>query len=412
MSTTLAAQAVGSTVTLNVDGAAVSFLVVQQGCPDASLYDGCDGTWLLMQDVYSERIFGSANDYAASTLHIWLNGTFLSKLDSGIQQAVQTAGLPCFDGEAVRSGADGVSAKIFLLSMREMGTPASQKANLADEGVLLDYFEDGDGNEEPLRAASDWYWTRSPSTANGDDVWAVAGSSGKCACRDVSYSYGVRPALILPQAMPVENGAVQPNGAPTITSASGVSGADLGTRNGPFSLEYIAADPEGSSLSLTESLDQTVTRTLTAPSGSTLRFEAVYDSLTFLKLANGVHTLQVTASDGLASASFTASFTKAAASASLTLTQPLTADAPITAANLTVGGSCPDDAVFSVEMTNNALDDDPVWQDATQAVRQGGNFLFANQTAANGPAFNFRIEVARGPSGAGGYIDSVSGAYQ
>ena len=202
MSTTLAAQAVGSTVTLNVDGAAVSFLVVQQGCPDSSLYDGCDGTWLLMQDVYSERIFGSANDYAASTLHTWLNGTFLSKLDSGIQQAVQTAGLPCFDGEAVRSGADGVSAKIFLLSMREMGTPASQKANLADEGVLLDYFEDGDGNEEPLRAASDWYWTRSPSTANGDDVWAVAGSSGKCACRDVSYSYGVRPALILPQAMP------------------------------------------------------------------------------------------------------------------------------------------------------------------------------------------------------------------
>ena len=168
--------------------------------------------------------------------------------------------------------------------MREMGTPASQKANLADEGVLLDYFEDGDGNEEPLRAASGWYWTRSPSTANGDDVWAVAGSSGKCACRDVSYSYGVRPALILPQAMPVENGAVQPNGAPTITSASGVSGADLGTRNGPFSFEYIAADPEGSSLSLTESLDQTVTRTLTAPSGSTLRFEAVYDSLTFLKL--------------------------------------------------------------------------------------------------------------------------------
>ena len=212
--------------------------------------------------------------------------------------------------------------------------------------------------------------------------------------------------------MPVENGAVQPNGAPTITSASGVSGADLGTRNGPFSFEYIAADPEGSSLSLTESLDQTVTRTLTAPSGSTLRFEAVYDSLTFLKLANGVHTLQVTASDGLASASFTASFTKAAASASLTLTQPLTADAPITAASLTVGGSCPDDAVFSIEMTNNALDDDPVWQDATQAVRQGSNFLFANQTAANGPAFNFRIEVARGPSGAGGYIDSVSGAYQ
>ena len=49
----------------------------------------------------------------------------------------------------------------------------------------------------------------------------------------------------------------------------------------------MASDPEGASLSVTETLDQTVTRSLTAPSGSTLRFEAVYDSLSFLKLANG-----------------------------------------------------------------------------------------------------------------------------
>ena len=89
----------------------------------------------------------------------------------------------------------------------------------------------------------------------------------------------MRPALILPQAMPVEDGAVQPNSAPVLTSSSGVSGADLGTRNSPFSFEYMATDPEGASLSLTEKLDQAVTRTLTAASGSTQRFEAVYDAL-------------------------------------------------------------------------------------------------------------------------------------
>lgn len=418
MTTTLADQAVGSTVTLQVDGTDAAFLVVHQGNPDPSVYDAsCEGTWLLMKDVYTERVWDNRNDYAASLLHTWLNGTFLGLLDSGVRQAVKTVKLPYTDGGAVHSGGAGMSAQVFLLSMREMGTPAAQKAGLADEGALLDYFEDGTGNEDPLRAASlngspTRYWTRSPYTASSDQIWTVAGETGKCSYRDGSYSYGVRPALILPQAMPVADGAVLPNSAPAITSASGISGADLGTRNAPFSFEYLPADPEGSDLSVTEKLDQTVTRSLTAASGSTLRFEAVYDKLAFLKLANGVHALQVTASDGMAQAVFDATFTKAATSASLTLTQPIAASAPITAASLTVNGSIPDDASLTVQLTNNAADDQPVWQDATEAVRQGGNVLFANQTAAKGPAFNFRIQAARGPSGTGGFIDGVSGAFQ
>lgn len=413
MATTLAAQEVGSTVTLKVNGADTEFLVVHQGNPDPDVYDpSCEGTWLLMKNVYSQRPWGSASCYADAPVHTWLNSTFLELLDSGIRPAVKTVRLPYAEGSDVHTGAEGVSAQIFLLSMREMGTPAAQKTGLADEGALLDYFTDGDGGADPLRASSARYWTRSPYTGGGGNVWSVAGESGICSYRVGSSSYGVRPALILPQAMPVEDGAVQPNSAPVLTSSSGVSGADLGTRNSPFSFEYMATDPEGASLSLTEKLDQTVTRTLTAASGSTQRFEAVYDALAFLKLANGAHTLQVTASDGMASAAFQATFTKAVRAASLTLTQPIAAGKPITAATLQVEGSIPDDAAFSVQVTNNALDDQPVWQDATEAVRQGGNVLFTHSTAAKGPAFNFRIEAARGASGDGGYISKVSGAFQ
>lgn len=413
MATTLAAQEVGSTVTLKVNGADAEFLVVHQGNPDPDVYDpSCEGTWLLMKNVYSQRPWGSASCYADAPVHTWLNSTFLELLDSGIRPAVKTVRLPYAEGSDVHTGAEGVSAQIFLLSMREMGTPAAQKTGLADEGALLDYFTDGDGGDDPLRASSARYWTRSPYTGGGGNVWSVAGESGICSYRAGSSSYGVRPALILPQAMPVEDGAVQPNSAPVLTSSSGVSGADLGTRNSPFSFEYMATDPEGASLSLTEKLDQAVTRTLTAASGSTQRFEAVYDALAFLKLANGAHTLQVTASDGMASAAFQATFTKAVRAASLTLTQPIAAGKPITAATLQVEGSIPDDAAFSVQVTNNALDDQPVWQDATEAVRQGGNVMFTHSTAAKGPAFNFRIEAARGTSGDGGYISKVSGAFQ
>lgn len=413
MATTLAAQEVGSTVTLKVNGADAEFLVVHQGNPDPDVYDpSCEGTWLLMKNVYSQRPWGSASCYADAPVHTWLNSTFLELLDSGIRPTVKTVRLPYAEGSTVHTGAEGVSAQIFLLSMREMGTPAAQKTGLADEGALLDYFTDGDGGDDPLRASSARYWTRSPYTGGGGNVWSVAGESGICSYRAGSSSYGVRPALILPQAMPVEDGTVQPNSAPVLTSSSGVSGADLGTRNSPFSFEYMATDPEGASLSLTEKLDQAVTRTLTAASGSTQRFEAVYDALAFLKLANGAHTLQVTASDGMASAAFQATFTKAVRAASLTLTQPIAAGKPITAATLQVEGSIPDDAAFSVQVTNNALDDQPVWQDATEAVRQGGNVLFTHSTAAKGPAFNFRIEAARGTSGDGGYISKVSGAFQ
>lgn len=69
-------------------------------------------------------------------------------------------------------------------------------------------------------------------------------------------------------------------------------------------------------------------------------------------------------------------------------------------------------AVFKAEVTNNAKDAAPVWQDATKEVQKGTNIVFANSTAANGAAFNFRISVSRGASGTGGYIEAVSGAFQ
>ena len=70
------------------------------------------------------------------------------------------------------------------------------------------------------------------------------------------------------------------------------------------------------------------------------------------------------------------------------------------------------DAVFKAEVTNNANDPSPVWQDATVEVQKGVNIVFTNSVATNGAAFNFRVSVSRGASGTGGYIEAVSGAFQ
>ncbi len=90
----------------------------------------------------------------------------------------------------------------------------------------------------------------------------------------------------------------------------------------------------------------------------------------------------------------------------------MAADDQISICVLSVIGLIPADAEYKVEVTNNANDETPVWEDCTTAVKTGANYVFENKTAANGFAFNFRLTAERGPSGEGGYITSVQGGFQ
>ena len=53
-----------------------------------------------------------------------------------------------------------------------------------------------------------------------------------------------------------------------------------------------------------------------------------------------------------------------------------------------------------------------MWEDATSAIKSGANYLFTNETATNGFAFNFKLTASRGSSGIGGYISSIQGGFQ
>ena len=90
----------------------------------------------------------------------------------------------------------------------------------------------------------------------------------------------------------------------------------------------------------------------------------------------------------------------------------MVAAGPIAVCVLAGSGSSPADADFTVEVSNSANDETPVWEDCTAAVRAGMNHVFENETAANGFAFNFRLEVERGSSGLGGHINSGPGGVQ
>ena len=411
----LGAKAVGSTVKIKVNGTVKDFIIVHQGKPSSVYDDSCDGTWLLMKDIYTTSTFGSDNSYKDSGIHTYLNGTFYNLIDSDIRAAIKQVKIPYQNGTTINgslaTGANGLSTKVFLLSGYEVGW--TTKDYFLRDGAKLDYFESGPGGNSKRVAyngsSAAYWWVRTPRTSCTRYTFCVT-SDGSNYGEDCSYSDGVRPALILPSTLWVsDDGTVSTNTAPAINASS----TNLGEKNAPFDFNYTVTDADGDTLTVTEKLDGKTTKTRTGvASGTALTFEQASTADGFQRILNGSHTIKITANDGEESTSLNATFTKSVTSASVTLTTPLAVDGDITVAVLQVTGSIPDDAVFKAEVTNNDNDPSPVWQDATEEVQKGTNIVFTNKTAANGSAFNFRISVSRGASGTGGYIEAVSGAFQ
>ena len=197
----LGAKAAGSIVKLRENGALVDFIVANQGKPASGNYDdSCNGTWLVRKDIHSNRTWdGSNNDYANSDVHSWLNNTYLNLLDADIKAAVKQVKIPYRKGSgtstSVTSGANGLSCKAFLLSMKEVGLSPSYAPS---EGATLSYFSAG-GNtarKANLNGSPAEWWSRSPYCVGVDDYACAVTSSGVSDKWGVTYSYGVRPALM------------------------------------------------------------------------------------------------------------------------------------------------------------------------------------------------------------------------
>ena len=203
---------------------------------------------------------------------------------------------------------------------------------------------------------------------------------------------------------------VDNNTAPTIT-CDYADGADLGTKSSGFTVSYSVNDVDSDdTLTVVEKLDGVQKRSFTATRNQSNSFAVTGEY--FQKILNGQHTMVISVSDGKVTTTRTFTFTKSVTTAVITLEEPMEADAQITICAITVAGSIPADAEYTVEVTNNAKDTSPVWEDCTTAAKNGTNYLFTNETAANGFAFNFRVTASRGSSDVGGHITSIQGGFQ
>ena len=238
---TLSSKAIGSTIKLKVNGSAKDFIVVHQGKPSSVYDDSCNGTWLLMKDIYENRQWHSSNtnDYANSTIHSYLNSTFLNLFESNIKNAIKQVKLPYRKGSGtsttVTSGSNGLSAKIFLLSATE--TSFNFSTMPSGEGAELAYFKGcADNSSDSKRvaylngAATSW-WLRSPNCGYFGGALGVL-SDGDWYYYGCSNSYGIRPALILPSTLLVsDDGTVSTNTAPSTPGSISVPSSIMGGTN-------------------------------------------------------------------------------------------------------------------------------------------------------------------------------------
>ena len=211
---TLSSKAIGSTIKLKVNGSAKDFIVVHQGKPSSVYDDSCNGTWLLMKDIYENRQWHSSNtnDYANSTIHLLLNSTFLNLFRVEHQERHQAGKAPVPQrrlgtSTTVTSGSNGLSAKIFLLSATE--TSFSFSSMPSGEGAELAYFKGqvADNSSDSKRVA---YLNRLGHPAGGPlsvlrrlRLRPVRRLQWRLGRLPAPSSYGIRPALILPSTLGV-----------------------------------------------------------------------------------------------------------------------------------------------------------------------------------------------------------------
>ena len=198
------------------------------------------------------------------------------------------------------------------------------------------------------------------------------------------------------------------NSAPVITSTTG----NLGWRDSEFNVDYTITDAENNAVTVTEAIDGVSIRSYVATLGAT-NYVAVTGE-TWLALKNGTHTLTITATDGTDTTVETWAFTKSVSSM-MVQTLPIPSSTRPTRIKLSVARNIPPEAMFIVEVCNNgyASDDEQVWEDATEEVLTGTNFLFGNTELRDSSQWGVAIRVTVDRNGGNGscYITSIGGNF-
>lgn len=210
--------------------------------------------------------------------------------------------------------------------------------------------------------------------------------------------------------------AAHTNYAPVISGSNG----DLGinpyddgiTPYGGFEVTYEVRDTDNTTVTVKEYIDNVEIRSYVATLGDTNTFSVKGN--TWLKLANGIHTLKIVATDGVDETTRVISFTKKVNTLVVQRNTPIASATKPTRLVVTVVKNIPPEASFKVEACNNGFDGDAVvWEDITSSISRGQVHVFSNtvKTAGNW-GVNIRVTVDRNGSEGACYITEIGGNFE
>ncbi len=365
----------------------------------------------------------------------WYKNTYVNKFSDEVRNLIGTtkyAGhyVRYYDhsstggGNGIALGSDTYKSSFFPISAAEVGASgfsdgsALSSAAISRISNIRNHYGSGIWTRSPytrITYTDGSHWPETHYYANSVYIASASDSSVTTAEGTYGSSYGYLPCFTLPETLYIDkDGFASANQPPEVTSDVGESGVALGEKNEPFALPYTVTDGDGDPMTITEKVNGVALAVReNVATGTELTVQCLSEKALFQQILNGENTLVLEADDGKTSTDWTATFTKNVTRAVLSLAQPLTADDTITVAAMTLEGSFPADMSLSVELTNNARDETPVWENCTDIQRGESrafvHHAFTNKTAAKGAAFNYKVTITRGASGVGGNITMIGG---
>lgn len=197
-------------------------------------------------------------------------------------------------------------------------------------------------------------------------------------------------------------------------SAPQISGndQDLGEKMQPFSISFSATDQENDAMSAKLYLDDKLLKTYeTLPSAEEQSYEI--SKLDFVQLnSTEPHKIRIEVRDKNAATSIrNLTFTRRVGR----LRYQLTKETDQMAKQIIISPTwfIAEGAIAKVEVCNNAMDEHPTWENATEQVLQDRQFNFTNQTkTAEKWAVGVQITIERGEATETSWLAGFGGAYK
>jgi hypothetical protein len=396
----------------------------------------------------TSNLWGSIN-YSLSNIHQWLNSEgsannwykashsydaapsyksrpgFLYNFTERERLALLTT---TFKEQVQTTAIYDMSGKVFLPSVKEvLGTFAYEDGSTRLAGfasydtqayLTSQAFANTSSSEKPASVDIPIsYLTRSTQYDAREDMDGIAyiGSGGALVSLQLPYyDSGVRPCVNLSKNTIVSDSTdsdgcytVIFNDSPIISGTN----SNLGIKGSGFSQSYTVTDANNNTVTVTEYIDNLKVRSYVATLGATNTFSIT--GATWLKLANGVHTLKVVATDGFSEMVRTYTFTKSVTKLVVQRSTPFDSTARAKSILVTVVKVIPDEAIFKVEACNNGYDASPTWEDITTRVVQGRIYDFVNTSkTATKWGVNIRVTVDRNGKEGACYITEIGGNFE